>query len=144
MDLSVYPGTLSGTPLQLGRDLVTDFNQFDHYLFFRGGEYDYYCIIGSNIVQDGLSYIYTDCTLININYSHIDDMQMYYSMRNFDNVSGTVNNNLSCVCYTDISDCLPNLVDRGDLIVQMSILLSVGVCFFVYILDNIARCILRR
>lgn len=142
MDLSVYPGTLSGTPLQIGRDLVLD--RFDHYLFFRSGEYDYHCIIGDDLVQDGLNYIYTDCTVININYSHTDDMRMYYSMRSYDNVSGTVNNNLSVVCYTDVTDSMPKLADRGGLIVQASLLFTVIFCFCVYVFNCIFANVSRR
>lgn len=140
MDYTVYAGNVAGTPLQIGRDLVKD--SFDNYLFFRGSEYDYYFISG-DITQEGLNYTYSNCIVINLNYSHTADMTMYYSMRSFDDVSGTVYNPLAVVCYTDISVSAPKLIDRGCIVVETTILFTIVVCLCVYcfscIFSNVSR-----
>lgn len=141
MDLSVYAGNVAGTPLQIGRDLARD--SFDNYLFFRGSEYDYYFISGE-ITQEGLNYVYTNCSLVNLNYSHTADMTMYYSIRSYDNVSGTVSNPLYVVCYTDIAVNAPRLIDRGCVIVETTILFTIVVCVCVYCFNSIFANVSRR
>lgn len=140
MELSVYAGNVAGTPLQIGRDFAKD--NFDNYLFFRGSEYDYYFISG-DIVQNGLNYTYSNCTVINLTYSSSQEMNMYYSIRSFDNVSGSVYNPLSVVCYSDVAVTAPKLVDRGCIIIGTSILLIIGIylCFrcFNSIFANVSR-----
>ena len=141
MDYTVYAGGLSGIPLQIGRDIAID--NYNNYLFFRGGEYDYYYISG-DITQVGLDYNYNNCTVININYSHTDDMRMYYSVHTYDNISGTVYNGASVLCYTDISNTMPRLIDRGDIIVQTSIFFAITTAFCVYIFNSIFANVSRR
>lgn len=119
---SVYPGTVSGQPLQLGRDLVSSGISTPHYLFFRGGEYDYYMIIGDLEYNNG-SFSFTDADVYQYNYAHTQQNQYYYAMY-LRRESGSVSNPYSATLYSDLGS-FPQLLDRGGVTLEASILFSV-------------------
>ena len=128
---SVYPGTVSGQPLQLARDMVNSGVSIPHYLFFRGGEYDYYLITGDLEFSNG-SFTFTDADVYQFNYAHTQQNQYYYAIYSRSE-SGSVSNQYSASVYSDLGS-FPQLIDRGGVSLEASILLAVAVfmqCIFI-------------
>lgn len=108
MDYTVYAGSISSTPLQYARDMIDADGFFPHYVFFRGGDYDYYLITG-DVQYSNSFFVFTDARIYHFNYSH-SSIQSFYVLESFSG-SGSVGNPGNAVVYSDRSG-FPRLTNR--------------------------------
>lgn len=122
-DYSVYHAAVNSSVLSFARDVCV--NYYGDYLFFRGGEYDYYLICGT---LDFTTFSFSDSTVYHWSYQYDHDINTYYyRVSSSDGQSGRVYNSASVVVYGSGAD-LPKLLDnRGDI---YAISTAFGLCVF--------------
>lgn len=123
MTYNVYQGTIATQPLQYARDWLSGYR--GEYLFFRGGEDEYYLVRG-DIDFDTLSC--SDARVDLIYYAYTDRNGRYYEIATFEHETVSINNSSHVLMYASDSR-YPHLISGGEFYALAALLfVSVGFC----------------
>lgn len=138
-DYTVWSGSISGTPLQLARDLMAGCT--DDYYFCRTGEYEYILVTCSD--WDVSALIGDDCTVHIIRqltgYGYNNGG---YSLTTISADSVSISNQQNYIAYSS-SEGFPHLIEGGELYAFSEILL-LGICCCFFLADRIFRHVYSR
>lgn len=119
MTYSVYPSTIGTQPLQYARDWLTGYR--GEYLFFRGGEDEYYIIRGD---IDFETMTCPDARVDLIYYAYSDRNGRYYQIATFEHQDVTVSGSAGMLLYAS-DEKFPHLISGGEFYVFQTVCLLV-------------------
>lgn len=149
MSYSIVRGDIASRPRDIARDILVSSSTLDDYLFFRDGQYSYKLIVSeftnSDIDFDTLTY--TNCTIYGLSEVHQttpDNYGTYYEFHKIGTLqSGSVTNQYDVLYYSSNS-MTPNLVDRGGVFLESSVLVSVVVLTLYIIIRDLFSPVLHH
>lgn len=149
MSYSIVRGDIPSRPRDLARDILVSSSTLDDYLFFRDGHYSYKLIVAefTNSDIDFEDLTYTNCTVYSLSEVHQttpDNLGTYYEFHKIGTLqSGSVTNQYDVLYYSSDS-MTPNLVDRGGVFLESSVLVSVVVLTLYIIIRDLFSPILHH
>lgn len=149
MSYTIARGDIGTRPRDIARDVLVSSSTLDDYIFFRDGQYTYKLIVAeftnSEIDFDNLTF--TNCTIYTLGEVHEQGIDIYGTYYDFHKVgslqSGSVTNPHGVLYYSSNS-MTPNLVDRGGVFLESSVLVSVVVLTLYIIIRDLFSPVLHH
>lgn len=120
----VYDGTISTTYITIFRDIVSNVELGDQYVFYRSGQYEYTMIAG-DITYDGTTFAADEATSYVLTTSSNYNSTYEYSVGS---VSSWTLSPGTALVYSSLGD-YPSLIERGDYYALATLfLLCIALC----------------
>lgn len=106
---SIYDGSINTTVLTYFKDIVSKVKLNENYVFFRGGQYDYYLIVSDSLTFNNNTFSSSNAHVYNIYSNSNYNSNYYFSFTEIDSFDLSVSNQL---IYSDLG-YFPSLIERG-------------------------------
>ena len=108
---SIYDGSINSTVLTYYKDIVSKLTLSEHYVLFRGSQYEYYLVTSKDLKLTSNYFSSTSATLYTINISNNYNSNYTLNVSSINDFSLSVG---SSIVYIDLG-YYPSLIERGVL-----------------------------